>query len=183
MKNSFFVSLVTSILVSVLVSIGVFFLLDSKIKKAEDNLDKDLADVRNQIEETASTSELENEQSDEPETVAEPNYVNETYGFSLDFLESWDGFEVTTQNNPNGDTLCFYFAGQGQNFCILQVLIYNQEDAATISYLAEALLGESSDYIFVSDYDRAGECLQFNEFQCERSAEVPAILETFELLD
>jgi len=107
-------------------------------------------------------------------------YKNEEYGFSLTFPETWEGYEVTV--HPDG-TVCFSF-DRPLPLCILQLYIRSKDEWNDMkeSAKAPAFIGESEEYVFLTDH-YSSECVQMDEFQCERHHEVPSIVETFKLTE
>ena len=111
------------------------------------------------------------------------NYNNDTFGFRLSLPATWAGFEVTehvsTENDlPDVGTVCFTFAGS-QPLCVLKIDVWTQAAWNDLQIVPDGYyLAENGRYVFAAGPYHS-ECVQLDEFQCERRREVPAILAGF----
>lgn len=111
-------------------------------------------------------------------------YKNEEYGFSLSLPETWEGYKATTHNYKNVRDICFSFE-RGLPICIFQIYIHTKVEWEEIeklpSYKQPSYINENDEFVF--SYDYSPDCVQHDEFQCERSKEVPTIIKTFKFAD
>jgi len=101
-------------------------------------------------------------------------YQNEEYKFSLIFPDSWAGY-YTAKNNIHN----YIDFGLREQSSILRILILTKSEWEKIKEGEHFLryLGENNQYVFV--YSHAQDCI--NQTICERMAEIPSIVSTFEL--
>jgi hypothetical protein len=106
-------------------------------------------------------------------------YQNESFGFRLPLPETWQGYEVTQNNDEIGTTsFCFTFIGSTP-VCVLQIDAYTPatwdslENIPTGYYLAE-----NDQYVFAAG-PFLEDCIQLDDFQCARYQEIPTILAGF----
>lgn len=176
----FLIVLILSLLTAILIGGIVYLISDSKLNTYKQEFQTDLDQLKDRVQELEN--EHTNDNTSDASQNSDANYVNDIYGFSLNFPESWNGYLAKTNEYDTYDLICFYFDNQEQPFCILQIIVYTPEQLISATILEGSILDENQEYTFVSDYDMEGTCVQFNEFQCDRSNEVADILTTFKIL-
>lgn len=106
-------------------------------------------------------------------------YTNDTFGFQLAFPKTWNGFYVGELDSSGAGSLCFSFH-RAMPICILQIDVYTHAQWSRLQKLNNGYyLGENADYVFGAG-PFTEECVQMDEFQCDRYHELPAILKSFE---
>jgi hypothetical protein len=99
-------------------------------------------------------------------------YSNSKYQFSLKLPVTWQGYKVSEMGNDG--TLCFSIPKSGsQSFCIFQLYVLSKNEPISSSL---KLVGQTSNWKIVTE--KSNSCVQLDNFQCERSEEVPEILKT-----
>ena len=105
-------------------------------------------------------------------------YHDDTFGFELTLPPTWSGFEMTRNSHEDGSNICFTFTGSAP-FCVLRIDVWSKAAWNKLDNVPDGYyLGENEAFIFASGPYQA-ECVQLDEFQCERHREVPAILAGF----
>jgi hypothetical protein len=110
-------------------------------------------------------------------------YRNETFGFQFPLPATWNGFEVTEQSHsagaaPDVGTVCFTFVGSTP-ICVLQVDVWSTAGWNSLERVPDDYyLAENEEFVFASG-PYGPECVQLDQFQCERYREIPAILAGF----
>lgn len=101
-------------------------------------------------------------------------YSNSKYQFNLELPATWQGYKVSEPGNDG--TLCFSIPKSGaQSFCIFQLYILSKDKPIPN---ALKLIGQTNDWKISTSPGEIGSCVQLDNFQCERSKEVPEILKT-----
>lgn len=120
-----------------------------------------------------------------PISEAPLTYSDDTYGFTLDFPGTWKNFQVS--NNPGPDPRIVTITVPDPSSDALPIgslNIYMFTKAEWNSHPKKPhYITENSDYIFATDpfITTDAECVQLDSFQCDRSLEVPSIIDTFKL--
>lgn len=115
-------------------------------------------------------------------------YNNQTFGFTLDFPQSWSGFDTSELEYDSYSSVCFSFK-QPQPFCIFQIVKYNKSQWEQMkSKYANNILSETNDSVTICDgcCEEGGDTSgggQFNQFQIDRCKEVPNIIKTFKIVN
>ncbi len=136
---------------------------------------------------TTSTATTEPASAETPETEIEhPTdkpltlllYRNETYGFRLALPQTWTGYQATTNPQDDGSSVCFSFPNHSPA-CVLQVDIYSKTDWDNLTLEPpNYYLDENEQYVFAAGPYQP-ECVQLDDFQCERYQEISSILAGF----
>jgi len=188
---------VTSIVITALIVGGVVYALQSsRLKSSEQSFQQQITLLQNQIDQLQQANQNQNQQATQPSTsqnnqpfvnqnennnqqVNQPQeivYSNSKYQFSLKLPVAWEGYKVTEPGN--GGTICFSIPSSGsQPFCIFQLYILSENESLPS---ALKLVGQTNGWKVASDKNTS--CVQFNDFQCERSKEVSEILKTFKVI-
>lgn len=121
--------------------------------------------------------------TNEPETSGKSSsplaYANDSFGFQLTFPASWTGYSVKELDGSGVGSVCFTFGGD-MPICVLQIDVYTHAQWDQLQKLNDGYrLGENDYYVFGAG-PFTDECVQMDEFQCDRYHELPAILDTFE---
>jgi hypothetical protein len=120
------------------------------------------------------------EEAGAPQNSASPlAYANESYGFQLTFPTSWHGYSAGELDGSGVGSVCFSFSG-AMPVCVLQIDVYTHGQWDELQKLHEDYyLGENDYYVFGAG-PFTEECVQMDDFQCERYRELPEVLATFE---
>ncbi|MFH1899022.1 MAG: hypothetical protein ABIJ82_00935 [Patescibacteria group bacterium] len=105
-------------------------------------------------------------------------YENEKYGFRLTLPEEWEGYKATFHEYENISDICFSFEDR-MPICVLQIYIHTKDQWASLKK-KPAHIAENDEFVF--SYDYSPDCVQHDDFQCARSREVPAIIDTFKFI-
>ncbi|PKL36756.1 hypothetical protein CVV38_02550 [Candidatus Peregrinibacteria bacterium HGW-Peregrinibacteria-1] len=113
-------------------------------------------------------------ESDDAEVIS---YTNANYGFTLELPQSWAGYQASEVANDG--TICFSLpSAGGQPFCIFQLYVVSLDTNLSSSL---KLVGETSTWKIATDNSTS--CEQFNDLQCDRTADIAAILASFEVIN
>ncbi|GEM_PF-2151547 len=114
-------------------------------------------------------------------------YKNEAQNFSLNFPQTWDGYNVIEQKNNDFDTVCFSFK-QPQSFCIFSIIKYTNDQWDQVKLKQEKnIILKTNNSIFLCDgcckqVDDMTGGGQFNDFQAKKCSEAPEIIKTFKVI-
>lgn len=112
-------------------------------------------------------------------------YRNESFGFQLTLPPTWKDYQTTERiyavgRLPDAGSVCFTFEGH-MPVCALKIDIWTKTGWAKQDWVPGGYyLSENEDYVFAEGPYQA-ECVQLDDFQCERHQELPAILATFRM--
>lgn len=107
-------------------------------------------------------------------------YRNENFGFQLTLPPTWKGYQTTENiysigHLPDAGSVCFTFDDH-MPLCVLKIDVWTKTAWAAQDWVPDGYyLRENETFVFAAGPYQS-ECVQLDEFQCERRQEVPAIL-------
>ncbi len=112
------------------------------------------------------------------------NYENQTFGFTLTFPQTWEGFNTSELTYDSYSSVCFSFK-KPQPFCIFQITKFTKNQWEQVKFKdTKNILSETADLVTICDgcCEQGGDTTgggQFDQFQIERCKEVPNIIKTY----